>query len=334
MNESTIINCVLDGFPHALQCFSMAVTAIDVNLEMYPADNIGVKRTKFDNFTILDRDEVRAFGTCFADMPSLKVSGENHMGILVENNPVMNVTERPIIIALGDEVIECAGCVVRMSVHAAHASVQNADIEEAVDRVWIGGGEVVGDIAQPEALAMKRHAKLLKHECLRFTRGKHLDALGHAQTPRDLAFRIVVAVKDEGRDVRFRKAANLAGEEQPGLIVAPIAIIEIACDHHKIDLLINRFGDEIVESLPRRRTNALDGRPVIPREPPQRTIEVNVCGVNETEGCQDARPTLAALGFSAFVRLIRSSTRETIASRFLGSGGAPDFSSVWLWPSM
>src|SRR5665213_1658051 len=196
-------------------------------------------------------------------MPSLKVSGENHMGILVENNPVMNVTKRPIIIALGDEVIECAGCIVRMAVHATHACMQNADIENPVDRVWIGGGAVVGNISLPETLAMKRNAKFLKHECLRLTRGKYLDAFGHAQAPRDLAFRIVVAVEDEGRDFRFREAAHLAGEEQPSLIDAPIAIIKIACDHDKIDLLINRFGDEIVEGLARRCTNALDGRPVI-----------------------------------------------------------------------
>ncbi len=209
----TVVDRLLDSLPHVLQCLSIAVTAIDVDLEMCPADDIGVQRTEFDDFTILDRDEVRALGASFADMPSLKVSGENHMGILMENNPVMNVTERPIIVALGDEVIECAGCVVRMAAHAAHAGVENADVEDAIDRLRIRGGEIVGNIALPEALAMKRNAKFLKHECLGLTRGKHVDALGHAQAPGDLAFRIVVAVEDEGRDVRFREAAHLAGEE-------------------------------------------------------------------------------------------------------------------------
>ena len=208
-----VIDRLLDGFPHALQCFGIAVTAIDANLEMCPADDIGVERTKFDDFTLLDGDEIRALGACFADMPSLKVSGENHMGILVENNAVMNVTERPIIVALGHEVIERTGCIVRMAVHAAHAGVQNADIEDAVDRLWVRGGEVVGNIALPEALAMKCNAKFLKYKRLRLASGKHIDALGHAQAPGDLAFCIVVAVEDKGRDVRFREASHLTGEE-------------------------------------------------------------------------------------------------------------------------
>ena len=65
------------------------------------------------------------------------------MGVLMENDPVMNVTERPIVVTLGDEVIDRAGCIVRMAAHAAHAGVQNADVKGAGNRHRVGGDEVV-----------------------------------------------------------------------------------------------------------------------------------------------------------------------------------------------
>ena len=73
------------------------------------------------------------------------------MGVLMKNRPVMNMAQRPIIVALGDKVIDRARCVVRVT---PHAGVENADIEDAIDRLRIRGGEVVGDITLPEALAV------------------------------------------------------------------------------------------------------------------------------------------------------------------------------------
>lgn len=153
---------MLNRLPHALQCLGITVTASDANLKMRPTDDIGVQHTRFDDFAILNRDEICALGACFADMASLKVSRENHMGVLMENNSVMNMTERPIIVTLGDKVIDRAGCVVRMAVHATHAGVENADVEDAIIWLWVCGGEIVGNVALPEALAVKCNAKFLK----------------------------------------------------------------------------------------------------------------------------------------------------------------------------
>ena len=49
---------------------------------------------------------------------------------------MMNVTERPIVVALGDEVIDRAGCIVRVTAHPAHAGMKNADVREAPATGW------------------------------------------------------------------------------------------------------------------------------------------------------------------------------------------------------
>jgi hypothetical protein len=110
------------------------------------------------DFVILHRDKIRALGACFADMPSLEVTGENHVGVLVENALLMNMTERPVIVTLGDEFIERTGCVIRMATHAADAGVQDANVESAVNRLRVRRDQIVGNVALPEALAVKRNA--------------------------------------------------------------------------------------------------------------------------------------------------------------------------------
>lgn len=57
--------------------------------------------------------------TWFTYMPALQVSGENHMGILMEYFTVMNMTKRPILVTLGDEVTDRAWRIVSMFIHAA-----------------------------------------------------------------------------------------------------------------------------------------------------------------------------------------------------------------------
>ena len=51
----------------------------------------------------------------------------------------------------------------------------------------------------------------------------------------------------------------MAGEEQTGLIIPPVAIIKIARDHDKIDFLVDCLGHEVVEGPSRGRTIRSDG---------------------------------------------------------------------------
>lgn len=68
-----------------------------------------------------------------------------------------------------------------MATHAAHAGVQNADVEDTVNRPWVCRDEVVGNIALPETLAVQRYAKLFKSECLRLSNGEHMDPSGRVR---------------------------------------------------------------------------------------------------------------------------------------------------------
>ena len=57
-----------------------------------------------DLVVIVHFDQEAAFGAGFANVPALDIAGEgDHRMPLVKNLPLMNVPERPIVVALGDQ---------------------------------------------------------------------------------------------------------------------------------------------------------------------------------------------------------------------------------------
>ena len=58
----------------------------------------------------------------------------------------------------------------------------------------------------------------------------------------------MIAVKQEDRNPGLREPAHLSNEKESGLIVAPIAVVEIASDNHEGDLIFDRLADEIVKA--------------------------------------------------------------------------------------
>ena len=89
------------------------------------------------------------------------------MRLFVENAGLVDMRQRPIGVTLVDQIIEGAGRIIGMPCGAAESSVKHADIEEAIEWRRVGGHEVVGDVALPEALAMERDAAILEPECFR-----------------------------------------------------------------------------------------------------------------------------------------------------------------------
>ena len=85
--------------------------------------------------------------------------------------------------------------------------------------------------------------------------GKHADIGRQGQLAGDLAFGIVIAVEQEDGNVGLRQPAHLLHEEESGLVVAPIAVIEIAGDDDEIDLVLDRLTDEAVERRARCGAN-------------------------------------------------------------------------------
>ena len=80
-------------------------------------------------------------------------------------------------------------------------------------------------------------------------------------------------------------------EEQAGLIVAPIAVIEIARDDDEGDLLFDRLADEVVERCARRGADPFGGGALLSGKSLERTVEMNVAGVNEAKRFQRRIPS-------------------------------------------
>ena len=121
------------------------------------------------------------------------------------------------------------------------AGVQDADVETARNRRRISRDEIVCDVALPEALAVQRDIQMRQAEGLGLARRKHADIGRQRELAGDLAFGIVIAVKKEDGNSDLRQPAHLLDEEEAGLVVAPITIIEIAGDDDEIDLVFDRL---------------------------------------------------------------------------------------------
>src|SRR5713226_4942076 len=107
-------------------------------------------------------------------MPALKIAAEYNVRLLVKNGGLVDMRQRPIVVAVVDEIIEGAGRIVCMASHAAETCVKHADIEEATNWRWITWHEIIDDIALPKTLAMQCDSKFLQAERLRFSRGEYV----------------------------------------------------------------------------------------------------------------------------------------------------------------
>ncbi len=121
------------------------------------------------SLAVLDRYQVRALRAGFTNVSSLEIAGENHMRPFVKNVGLMDMAEGPIVIALGDKIIERTGGVVGVAAQAAEAGVQHANVERACSRFRVGEDQIVGHVALAgEALTVEGDAQFLQLEGLRF----------------------------------------------------------------------------------------------------------------------------------------------------------------------
>src|SRR3984957_14079681 len=93
----------------------------------------------------------------------------------------------------------------------------------------------------------------------------------------------MIAVDEIYRDALFCEAAHLLDEEQPRLIIAPVSVVEIAGDDDERDFLLDRRVDQIGKGGSRGRPDSGGGRPLLARQPFERTVEVNVAGMDKSK---------------------------------------------------
>ena len=78
---------------------------------------------------------------------------------------------------------------------------------------------------------------------------------------------------------RVTQLVHLPDKEQSGIEVTPVAVVEIASNHHKIDPLLNRQLNQIFERPSARAANQIDGSPFVGFEPFQGTVQVQIRSV-------------------------------------------------------
>jgi hypothetical protein len=78
-----------------------------------------------------------------------------------------------------------------------------------------------------------------------------LHLLGEHQLPGDGRAGVVVAPDDEGADARFREPPQLLRQEAGSLHRRLVAVIKIASQEQRIDLLVEAKIDDADEGMPR-----------------------------------------------------------------------------------
>ena len=101
-----------------------------------------------------------------------------------------------------------------------------------------------------------------------------------------MALSIVVAVKQEDRDASCCEPAHLPDEEKPCLIIAPVSVIEIARDDDEFDLFVESQTHKVFKRLAGRGPDTVSRATILACKAYQRTVEMDVCGVDESKGCQ------------------------------------------------
>ncbi len=112
---------------------------------------------------------------------------------------------------------------------------------------------------------------------------EHFHQLRQGELPRDAGFCVVVAANDEGPDPRLVQAPELIREKARGLHRGLLAVVEVAGDQERVDLLGKAELDHGGEGFARRAADQLGKRRLAQRQSAQRRIEVDVGGVNESE---------------------------------------------------
>jgi hypothetical protein len=64
----------------------------------------------------------------------------------------------------------------------------------------------------------------------------------------------MIAIEQEDRDSGLCETTHLPDEEQSGLVIAPVSVIEITSDDDECDLFFNRLADEVIKGDAREST--------------------------------------------------------------------------------
>ncbi len=112
---------------------------------------------------------------------------------------------------------------------------------------------------------------------------EHFRGVRQGQLAGDARLGVVVAADDEGRDAGLVQPPQLIGEEARRLHRRLVAVVEVARDQERVDLLRKAEVDDRDERPPGRAADELGERRLAQGQRAKGRIEVNVGGMNESE---------------------------------------------------
>jgi hypothetical protein len=105
-----------------------------------------------------------------------------------------------------------------------------------------------------------------------------------------MMIRSIQAASSPNRNLRACEAAHLPDEKESGLIVAPVAVVQIARDDDEGDLFLDGQIHQICECQARGRTNEFCRWSLLTGKPLQGTVEMNVAGMQKSKTGQCLSP--------------------------------------------
>ena len=105
-----------------------------------------------------------------------------------------------------------------------------------------------------------------------------------AQSFGEPAGRVVITPDDGDRDAFLGQLSHALDKKQPGVVIGPVAIVQIAGDHDQIDSFAPGDGDQVFEGATGGATHLVHWSALVTVETAQGTVEMQVGGMQETHG--------------------------------------------------
>src|SRR5205823_597250 len=153
--------------------------------------------------SIRDGYQLAAFFALLLAMATLDISRVDDIWITTQNLPVVDVAQRPILIALVLERLQRAWRIVRVLGSAGQIGMQHADIEPMWNSGRITCRQIFGDLRSGEALTVKGNFQGLDAEGLRLVGFENVDVRRWPKLLDQLARRVVVPIKKIDIDSRI-----------------------------------------------------------------------------------------------------------------------------------
>jgi hypothetical protein len=193
----------------------------------------------------------------------------------------MHMAEGPVVIALGGEFRQATGGIAGVTGIALQGRMQDADIEPAGHRGWIGRGQIFQGRRLAITATMEGHLEVVEPEAAGLATLEGVDIVRQGQLAGHLALGIVIAMEQINGNASPVQPPHFPTEVMTGIGVSPVAIVEIAGDDHEIHGLLQGQIHQPTEGIPGDGAQPVRGSVRISGQPREGAVQVDIGGVDE-----------------------------------------------------